>query len=238
MAITTQEAWTARAGNLELQIADFIREIVEEIAFQARKDSRVDKRSGVSQRLPISLLENVVSNAERRALLASEPVVAPRVTDIYAALPAITGKFELEYEGELRGADAVAREIIRAAVGTVFTGVFTGVDYAHVSEWFELGGTIQVDDTLAANELIKRTGVVQGLHDLARQAGVPRNGSSALLASAVDFVLEGLCAHKKISRSDDWQYSGVEQPRRPQRAQTESLLERDLPTGNKKKYYN
>ena len=101
-----------------------------------------------------------------------------------------------------------------------------------------LGGTIQVDDTLAANELIKRTGVVQGLHDLARQAGVPRNGSSALLASAVDFVLEGLCAHKKISRSDDWQYSGVEQPRRPQRAQTESLLERDLPTGNKKKYYN
>src|ERR671913_311629 len=236
MTITTQEAWTARTGNLDLHVPQFVREIVEEVAFQARQDSRVDKRSGVSQRLPISLLENVISNAERRALLAHEPVVAPRVTDIYAALPAITGKFELEYEGELRGADAVAREIIRAAVGTVFTGVFTGIDYAHVSEWFDLGGTIQVDDTLPANELIKRTGVVQGLHDLARQAGVPRGGSTALLASAVDFVLEGLCAHKKISRSDDWHYSGVEQPRRPQRPQTESVLDRDIPTGNKKKY--
>ena len=122
MSITTQEAWTSRSGHLDLHIADFVREIVEEVAFQARQDSRVDKRSGVSQRLPISLLENVISNAERRALLAREAVVAPRVTDIYAALPAITGKFELEYEGELRGADAVAREIIRSAVGTVFTG--------------------------------------------------------------------------------------------------------------------
>ncbi|MDQ3417175.1 MAG: sigma 54-interacting transcriptional regulator [Acidobacteriota bacterium] len=239
MSITTQEAWTTRTGNLELQIPEFIREIVEEIAFQARTDARVDKRSGVSQRLPISLLENVVSNAERRALLADEPVVAPRVTDIYAALPAITGKFELEYEGELRGADAVAREIIRAAVGVVFTGVFTGVDYAPVAEWFELGGTIQVDDTLAAPELLERTAVVQGLHDLARQAGVPKSAAPAMLASAVDFVLEGLYAQKKISRSDDWQYQGVEQPRRPQRAsQPDSLLEREMPTGNKKKYYN
>ena len=187
---------------------------------------------------PLKTLSLMLLATAATASAAAPRFALVRVKDIYAALPAITGKFELEYEGELRGADAVAREIIRAAVGTVFTGVFTGVDYAHVSEWFELGGTIQVDDTLAANELIKRTGVVQGLHDLARQAGVPRNGSSALLASAVDFVLEGLCAHKKISRSDDWQYSGVEQPRRPQRAQTESLLERDIPTGNKKKYYN
>ncbi len=168
-----------------------------------------------------------------------EPVVAPRVTDIYAALPAITGKFELEYEGELRGADAVAREIIRAAVGAVFTGVFASVDYSHVSDWFELGGTIQVDDTLGAQALLERTAAVQGLHDLARHAGIPTNAPPAVLAAAVDFVLEGLYAQKKISRSDDWQYQGVEPPRRPQRpAQSDSLLERELPTGNKKKYYN
>src|SRR3954452_15782282 len=103
MAITAQEAWVGgRGGNL--QVPEFVREIVEEIAFQAREDKKVDKRSGVSQRLPISLLENVVSNAERRALAADEDPVVPRVTDIYTALPAITGKFELEYEGELRGA--------------------------------------------------------------------------------------------------------------------------------------
>src|SRR6185295_17109275 len=110
MAITAQEAWIEHRLS-PVSVPEFIREIVEEIAFQARQDSKIDKRSGVSQRLPISLIENVVSNAERRALVSGEAIVVPRVTDIYAALPAITGKFELEYEGELRGADAVAREL-------------------------------------------------------------------------------------------------------------------------------
>src|SRR3954454_20180063 len=101
MTITAQEAWTRRDGTpteLQLEVPDFVREIVEEVAFQARQDAKIDKRSGVSQRLPISLLENVVSNAERRALATGEPVAVPRVTDVYAASPAITGKFELEYE--------------------------------------------------------------------------------------------------------------------------------------------
>jgi magnesium chelatase subunit I len=99
MAITRQEAWTDRAGALKLEIPEFVREVVEEVAFQARGDRKIDKRSGVSQRLPITALELVVSNAERRALANGETLVAPRVTDIYAALPSITGKFELEYEG-------------------------------------------------------------------------------------------------------------------------------------------
>src|SRR6184192_4011398 len=125
MQITQQEAWTVRDGvELQLVVPEFVREVVEEVAFQARQDQKIDKRSGVSQRLPISLLENVVSNAERRALATGEPVAVPRVTDIYAALPAITGKFELEYEGELKGADNIARELIRAAVAGVFNGWF------------------------------------------------------------------------------------------------------------------
>ena len=98
MAITAQEAWVERDG-CPLTVPAFVREVVEEVAFQARQDQKIDKRSGVSQRLPISLLENVVSSAERRCLLAAEPVIVPRITDIYAALPAITGKFELEYRG-------------------------------------------------------------------------------------------------------------------------------------------
>ena len=105
---------------------DYIREIVEQLAFSAREDKKVDKRSGVSQRLPISALENVVSNAERRALIAGEAVAVPRVLDIYAALPSITGKLELEYEGELKGGDTVARELIRLAVGKVYTKYFDG----------------------------------------------------------------------------------------------------------------
>jgi magnesium chelatase subunit I len=243
MAITAQEAWVARRGargDAGVAIPEFVREVVEEVAFQARQDSKIDKRSGVSQRLPISLLENVVSNAERRALLAGETAVVPRVTDVYAALPAITGKFELEYEGELRGADNVARDIIRAAVGNVFGGYFADADVRQVTEWFDLGGTLQIDDSLEARELLERTAPVQGLRDLTGHAGVRADAGAPALASAVDFILEGLYAQKKITRSDEFQYQAAEPPRRPVRpAPPEPGLDRDIPMpGNKKKYYN
>ena len=238
MAITAQEAWLQRG---DVQIPDFVREAVEEVAFQARGDQKIDKRSGVSQRLPISLLENVVSNAERRALLSGESPIVPRMTDIYAALPAITGKFELEYEGELRGADNVARDIIRAAVGNVFNGYFANADLRQVTEWFDLGGSLQVDDALGADELLSRTSGVQGLRDLALQTGTDRKAPAPVLAAAVDFVLEGLYAHKKITRSDEFQYGSAEPPRRPspRSVPTDEILERELPNlGGKKKYYN
>src|SRR6266566_3717276 len=138
LAITKQEAWTDRttAGGLKIEIPEFVREVVEEVAFQARADRKIDKRSGVSQRLPISTLELVVSNAERRALSNNESIVVPRVTDVYAALPSITGKFELEYEGELKGAEQVARDLIRSSVGNIFSGMFDGQDSRTVVEWF------------------------------------------------------------------------------------------------------
>jgi magnesium chelatase subunit I len=238
MAITAQEAWLARG---DVEVPDFVREAVEEVAFQARQEQKIDKRSGVSQRLPIALLENVVSNAERRALLAGETPIVPRITDIYAALPAITGKFELEYEGELRGADNVARDVIRAAVGNVFSGYYAGADLRQVTEWFDLGGSLQVDDTLPAADLLQRAEQVQGLRDLAAQAGVGDRAAAPLAAAAVDFVLEGLYAQKKISRSDEFQYLGAEPARRtaPRGVPADPLVERELPLrGEKKKYYN
>jgi len=238
MAITQQEAWLERGS---VQVPPFVREAVEEVAFQARGDQKVDRRSGVSQRLPISLLENVVSNAERRALLARETLVVPRITDIYAALPAITGKFELEYEGELRGADNVARDIIRAAVGVVFNGHFANADLRQVTEWFDLGGSLQIDDALPAAELLARSGEVQGLRELAAATGVPGNAPGPLLAAAVDFVLEGLYAQKKISRSAEFEYGSAEPVRRPspRSVQADPLVEREIPNvGGKKKYYN
>ncbi len=121
MTITQQEAWVGRDSGRKIDVPDYLREVVEEIAFQAREDKRVDRRSGVSQRLPITTLESVVSNAEQRATRVGEKHSVARVADIYAALPAITGKLELEYEGELKGADTIARELIRTAVGRVFS---------------------------------------------------------------------------------------------------------------------
>ena len=103
MAITQQEAW-AIAADSPVRVPDFIAEVIERIAFEARSDKRIDKRSGVSQRMPITVMENVVSNAERRALRHGRRARSCRASrDIYAALPAITGKIELEYEGELVG---------------------------------------------------------------------------------------------------------------------------------------
>jgi magnesium chelatase subunit I len=239
MAITKQEAWTARADALALEIPEYVREVVEELAFQARADRKVDKRSGVSQRLPITTLELVVSNAERRALQNGETLVVPRVTDLYAALPSITGKFELEYEGELRGAEQIARDLIRAAVGNVFTGRFEGADTRTVTEWFDLGGSLPLSDQTSSDQVIALAGGVQGLRTLADRAGVAPGAPAPSVASAIDFVLEGLYAQKKISRSDERGYSANEvTTRRPGRRE-EAALEEEvrMPTG-KKKYYN
>jgi magnesium chelatase subunit I len=166
-------------------------------------------------------------------------VAVPRITDIYAALPAITGKFELEYEGELKGADNVARELIRVSVGNVFNGWYPGADLRQVTEWFDLGGTLHVDDTLSAADLLARTAQVQGLHDLAREARLGKKPSEPMLASGVDFVLEGLYAQRKISRSDEGQFQAAEQVKRAPRMAPDPLSEREVPNlGNKKKYYN
>src|SRR5437870_2081466 len=138
MAITAQEAWMTRDGvGPKTEVPTFVAEVVEEIAFQARQDRRIDKRSGVSQRLPISAMENVVSNAERRALMNREDCAVARVNDVYAALPSITGKFEMEYEGELKGAETVGRELIRAAVANVADGYLSHLETRQVIEWFD-----------------------------------------------------------------------------------------------------
>jgi len=238
MAITKQEAWTDRADAVKTEIPGYVREVIEEVAFQARADRKIDKRSGVSQRLPITTLELVVSNAERRALANDERLVVPRVTDIYAALPSITGKFELEYEGELRGAEQVARDLIRTAVGTVFTGIFDGVDTRTVVEWFDLGGTLQLSDTTSADDVVAQTRGVQGLRELAERSGLAKGAPAPQVAAAIDFVLEGLCAQKKISRSDERGYAAAEAAsRRPSRREESIEEEVQMPRG-KKKYYN
>src|SRR5467141_811579 len=120
--ITQQEAWVERNGARSVRVPDFMAELIERIAFEAREDKRVARRSGVSQRLPISVLDNVLSNAERRTIVTKEKTVVPRISDVYAALPAITGKLELEYEGDLQGSETIAKDLIRRAAGRTFEG--------------------------------------------------------------------------------------------------------------------
>ena len=240
MKIPAQEAWLSRdEGDGRTDVPSFVAEIVEEIAFQARQDRRVDKRSGVSQRLPISVIENVVSNAERRALMNREPVGVARVTDVYAALPSMTGKFELEYEGELKGAETIARELVRAAVATVGDGYLSHLETRQVIEWFDLGGSLQLSDSTSAQELLARAREVQGLVELAQAAGIPAKAPAPMLAAGVDFVLEGLYALKKIGRSDERGYHAADTPvRRPVAREAAFTTDTPLPASGKKKYYN
>ena len=200
-AITQQEAWTER--GVPVTIPRFVREVVEGIAFGARRDKKIDNRSGVSQRLPISALENAVSNAERRAVLRKETPVVPRVSDVYASLPALTGKFELEYEGELMGSENVARELVRAAVGESFSLYMGSVDLRPVVAHFEGGGSLKLSDEASAQETLAQLERVPNLLDQVRHLGVSRQDPAPLVAAAAEFVLEGLYAQKKIGRSEE-----------------------------------
>ncbi len=214
VAITSQEAWTARGTGL--LIPRWVREVVEAVAFAARRDKKIDRRSGVSQRLPISALENAVSNAERRALVSGETPVVPRVSDIYASLPSLTGKFELEYEGELVGAENVARELIREAVGEVFSTYLGSADLKQVVLFFEEGGTLRIrEGSTSAEVLTQLRKVPQVLENLAA-LGVDPGGPEALQAAAGEFVLEGLWAQKKIGRSDDRGFVATERRADPE----------------------
>ncbi|HEY7404860.1 MAG TPA: magnesium chelatase [Candidatus Angelobacter sp.] len=216
ITITEQEAWLRRDG-LELHVPKYVREVVERVAFLAREDKKIDKRSGVSQRLPISVLENVISNAERRALRSGEHTIVPRIGDVYAALPSITGKLELEYEGEMRGADTVARELIRAAVAKTYDTYFKDLNMQQVVQWFELGGEIKLADTASAQEILEGLKNIQGLTEKLAPIGVKAKERPEVLVSAAEFVLEGLHAHRRIGRTEERVFSAEKQPKRPER---------------------
>ncbi len=127
--ITSQEAWVERdGGEPRVEVPDFFRELVEEIAFAARSSEFVDQSSGVSARMPISAIEILVSNLERRGLKHGEKRVAPRLCDLPATLPAITGKVEMVYEGEQQGAEVVAKRLIGTAVKKLFDARFPAPD--------------------------------------------------------------------------------------------------------------
>jgi len=206
MAITAQEAWTDRESDARPLIPQFVREVIESIAFEARQEKKIDKRSGVSQRMPITCLENVVSNAERRALRNRESKAVARLADVYAALPSLTGKFELEYEGEIKGADSVAREIIRAATARVFKKYFDGVPLHPIVQWFELGGNLKYAEGAPAEEIFGQFKKIQGLLERTQPLGVKPKDDPAMLVAAAEFVLEGLYALKKISRNEELGY--------------------------------
>ena len=216
--ITRQEAWTSRLDIQDrLIVPEFVREVVEQIAFEAREDSHVDKHSGVSQRMPITVMESVVSNAERRALVTGDELIVPRVADIYAAIPSMTGKMELEYEGEQLGAHRIARDLIKRAAGEIFEGYFVGIDFTRTVQWFDEGNKLLLADTASAAEC---QNLIEAVPELLETALIPfdfQRSDTAQLVAACELVLEGLYAENKITRNEEGSYAAVTKARKDRR---------------------
>ena len=167
--------------------------------------------------MPISVIESVVSNAERRALLTDEDEIVPRISDIYAAVPSMTGKMELEYEGEQIGANRIAKELVKRAAGEIFEGYFVGIDFAKTVHWFDEGNNLRLADTASASEC--RT-LLEAVPDLIDTSLIPFDFKKADLAQTVaacEFVLEGLYAQNKISRNEEGGYTAVTKAKKDRR---------------------
>jgi magnesium chelatase subunit I len=210
IAINDANAWLEREGSSERPtIPRFIKEVVEEIARQARTNSHVNQASGVSVRMSIASLENVVSNAERRALLLNEPRIVPRPADLWHMLPSARGKLELVMTEDEGQEDALVSRIVGDAIQVIFAEYFDPKEFRPLVDAFEAGKTVELGDMMPAQmvlekverlpllkqkaeELIKKTSAGESID------AQTRNG---YLASAVEFILEGLHTHNKLNKN-------------------------------------
>lgn len=207
LAITAQEAWVERGSHVE--VPSLIREIVESLAFEARESEYVDQSSGVSARVPIAALENVVSNAERRALQSGDRKPAARVVDVVAALPAVTGKIELVYEGEQEGPLVVGMGLVGKAVQRVFNRHCPNPKkntrearedsvYADVLAFFNSGRSVGLSDADTEKQHRDKLAAVDGLTVVADKFFEPKDPASR--AVAMEVILEGLHQYNLLAR--------------------------------------
>jgi magnesium chelatase subunit I len=153
----------------------------------------------------------------------------PRVGDIFAALPGITGKVELEYEGELKGSDVVMREIIRQSVASVYDTYFADAETQQIEQWFNLGGTVELNDKQSSGTVLKSLKEIQGLLEKLTPLKLPKGAEPELTVSGAEFLLEGMTAHKRISRSEARTFSAGEKRKRVEDAASlgERMRERE-----------
>lgn len=210
MKITEQEAWISRNGDIQVDIPEFIKEILEEIAFQARESEYIDQKSGVSTRMTITAMEQLISSAERRALQNNEQQTTVRITDLFHVIPALTGKLELVYEGEQEGAMNVAKMIIGKAIKETFERHFPDPEqqkkqekeslYKPVLDWFASGNSLELSDDLSQAEYQKLLDRVSGLQKVIDE--VIDSATKDHRYALMDFVIEALHQHSMLGKED------------------------------------
>ena len=206
--ITFQEAKLTPEQRL-IEADGLVKDLIEQIAFEARKSEFIDQKSGVSARLTISAYENLISNAERRMLINDEKQTFVRLADLTGIIPAITGKIELVYEGELEGPAKVAHTLITKAIKHLFSKYFPDPErakkskaanpYTKITEWFTEGNTAALADDQTLDRYKKELMAVDGLHELVKKFHPKLSENQTLLL--MEFVLHGLAAYSQVSKN-------------------------------------
>jgi magnesium chelatase subunit I len=214
--ITESQSWINRDSEMEVVVPYYIKEIIEVIAQEARKSEFVEQKSGVSARMPISVMENLVSNAERRSIVSNDKVVFPRITDLQTVLPGMTGKIELVFEGEQEGTVKVSRALIGKSVRQIFKKYFPdplkrrskkfeeggeGDVYHDIVRWFEQGNSVALSDDMNFKDYfaeLKRVGCLEKF--VRKHAKNIKNEYE--LATMMEFVLDGLHQNSKIAKDE------------------------------------
>lgn len=210
MEITQQEAWTSRDGTVEVIVPKLIKELLEQVAFEARESEYIDQKSGVSTRLTITAMEQLISAAERRALLNGESKTVARITDVFHMVPALTGKLELVYEGEQEGVLNVAKHIIGKAIKKLFGKHFPDPEkekkgeqdsiYKPVLDWFANGNELSLTDYLSQKEYENALDKVVGLAAIVKNNADTTN--SRIKYVLMDFVIEALHQNSMLGKED------------------------------------
>lgn len=205
--ITRQEA-RVREEQKNISVNDIARDLVEQIAFEARKSEYVDPKSGVSARLTISAFENLIAAAERRSIINKEKTATVRLSDFAGVIPAITGKVELVYEGEQEGPNIVAQNLVGKAIRTQFVNYFPDPDkfrkqkekspYRKIAEWFGEGNTVDLLNDMPQSEFETRLKKVPGLSELINE--LHRGQDAATKLFLMEFALHGLAEYSMISK--------------------------------------
>ncbi|MFO7800204.1 AAA family ATPase [Rhodohalobacter sp.] len=208
--ITKQEAWSKRNGDTEVIIPELYRDVLEYVAFEARDSEYIDQKSGVSTRMTITAMEQVISAAERRMIASGESAAQLRVTDLYYMIPALTGKLELVYEGEQEGAVNVAKHLLGKAIRRAFLDVFEDPSesktkendagtYEKILDWFAAGHSLEIPDLMPQGDYKKELERVDGLKELVQENSSIRKDD---LLPAMDLVIEALHQFSKLGKED------------------------------------
>lgn len=207
--ITQQEASISKQQLENIEADGLVKDLIEQIAFEARNSEYIDKKSGVSARLTISAYENLISNAERRMLMNGEKNTFVRISDFLGVIPAITGKIELVYEGELEGPAKVANILVGKSIKNLMTQFFPDPEklkkskntnpYSEIINWFGSGHTVNILDNLSGSDYKNALLSVPGLKSVVKQFHPRLSENQQFLL--MEFLLHGLSEFSQVSKS-------------------------------------